>query len=91
MAPQELSSEIASLAREQGKFVAIEHYRSATGRSLRKSRRDVEEILWRNGIPSETPPRFRWPHYVNWHRLALIGIPILLGLLLAWVLIAFFF
>lgn len=80
----EFETEIANLARREGKFVAIARYRDLTGAGPRRARRAVEVILFCHGIPSMTPPRF-----FPWQRLLLLGSSMAVGLLLAWALVAF--
>jgi hypothetical protein len=83
--PGEFEAEIAAVARREGKFVAIAHYRGATGAGVRRARRAVEVILWRHGIASMTPPRF-----FPWYRVLLLGGSVFVGLLIAWGLVVLF-
>jgi hypothetical protein len=54
-----LESEVVTLTRSEGKIVAIQRYRQATGTSVKRAHRAVEEILFRHGVFSMNRPRFR--------------------------------
>lgn len=81
-ADAELEAEVVALTRSEGKFVAIQRYRRATGANVKSSRAAVEEILFRHGVFSMTRRSFG-----NWQRHLLLAASMGVGVLFAVLLI----